>query len=278
MSWMRKEHWKKNDIINYYVQNEILYKLWGPNMHYGYWEKGIWNQRQASLRFNEKMAELADISENDVVLDAGCGVGGYSIYLAQTFGCKVHGITITPRQVDIARRNAEKAGVSHLVQFHEMDYLNTEFEKETFTKICGLESICYADCKKSFIAECYRILKKGGRVVVADGFASREKYEGRDKKLMDRWLDGWLVNSLDTPGQFKNHADDAGFDFNEYHNITEQALPTSIFMFVISLPLWPLHLVDKLIPIKGYPADALFHQYPAMRKGLWEYGMFAATK
>lgn len=278
MSWMTKENWNNKDIIKYYVQNEFLYKLWGPNMHYGFWEKGIWNQRQASLRFNEKMAELAGITKDDVVLDAGCGVGGYSIFLAKTFGCKVHGITITPRQVDIARRNAEKAGVSDLVTFHEMDYLNTEFENETFTKVCGLESVCYAESKKTFIAECHRILKKGGRVVVADGFASREEYEGQDKKLMDRWLDGWLVNSLDTPGQFESHADHAGFESNEYHNITKQALPTSIFMFVISLPLWPLHLLDKIIPIKGYPADALFHQYPAMRRGLWEYGMFAATK
>ncbi len=247
-------------------------------MHYGFWEKGIRTQRSASLNLNMKMAELAEISKDDIVLDAGCGVGGYSIFLAKTFGCKVHGITITPRQVDIARNNAFKAGVADLVEFHEMDYLHTEFEDEKFTAVCGLESICYAESKKAFIAEAHRILKPGGKVIVADGFASREKYEGSDEKMMNRWLDGWLVNQLDTPSQFASHAQEAGYKFHSYRDITKESLPTSIIMFIVSLPFWPLHLVDKLIPIKGYPTDALFHQYPAMRRGLWQYGMFAATK
>lgn len=271
-------HWTKQDIIDYYHQNEFAYKLWGQNMHYGYWEKDTKTQRQASLRFNEVMAKTAFITSEDHVLDAGCGVGGASIFLAKTIGCKATGITITPRQVDLAYRNAEKAGVSHLVDFHEMDYQKTTFPENTFTVVWGLESICYAESKKDFIKEAHRILKENGRLIVGDGFASKEHYEGKDAWLMQRWMDGWIVNNLKTPEQFKQYGKEAGFTQTDYHNVTKQVRKTSRIMLYTSLPFLPLHLIDRAFRIKQYPTDALWNQYFAMKKNLWEYGIFMARK
>ena len=105
MSWKKKELWSKKDIIDYYHGNELLYKIWGANMHYGYWEKGVFTQHTASLRLNKVFAEKVGITKDDYVLDAGCGVGGNAIYLAKTYGCKVVGITITTRQIDLAKKN-----------------------------------------------------------------------------------------------------------------------------------------------------------------------------
>jgi len=269
--------WTKQDIIDYYHQNEFNYKLWGPNMHYGYWDKGIKNQRQASLRFNEVMAKTAGITCDDRVLDAGCGVGGATIFLAKTIGCKATGITITPRQVDLAYRNAKKAGVSHLVDFHEMDYHHTTFADKAFSVVWGLESICYAD-KKNFIREAHRVLKENGRLIIGDGFASKDNYEGKDAWLMQRWLDGWIVNTLKTPVQFMQFGRDAGFRETSYRNITEQVKKTSRIMLYASLPFLPLHLIDKVFNISQYPTDALWNQYFAMKKKLWEYGIFLAKK
>lgn len=268
--------WTKQDIIDYYHKNEFGYKLWGPNMHYGYWDKDVKNQRQASLRFNQVMAKTAEITQNDHILDAGCGVGGASIFLAKTFGCKATGITITPRQVELAYRNAEKAGVSHLVNFYEMDYHRTTFADNSFTVVWGLESICYAE-KQSFIKEAYRVLKDNGRLIVGDGFASKESYEGKDAKLMQRWLDGWIVNGLKTPEKFMQYGRNAGFRETAYQNVTEKVKKTSKFMMYISLPFLPLHIIDKFISIQ-YPTDACWNQYFAMKRNLWEYGIFLARK
>ncbi len=270
--------WRKQDIIAYYRRNEFAYSLWGRNMHYGYWDKDIKTQRRASLRFNEVLAETADINEKDYVLDAGCGVGGSSIYLAKTFGCRVTGVTITPRQVDTAYKNAEKDGVAHLTKFYEMDYQKTEFDDKTFTVVWGLESICYAESKKKFIKEASRVLKDNGRLILADGFASKENYYGRENKLMNRWLDGWIVNHLNTPGEFKEFASNAGFKKSEYIDVTDKVFPTSKLMLCVSLFFLPLHLIDKIVRIKSYPTDALFNQYFALKKGLWEYGIFFAEK
>ena len=75
--------WTKKDIIEYYNTNDWAYRLWGRDMHFGYWDESTKTLQQATKKFNEVLAQTAHISENDRVLDAGCGVGGGSIYLAK---------------------------------------------------------------------------------------------------------------------------------------------------------------------------------------------------
>jgi tocopherol O-methyltransferase len=222
--------WTKQDIIRYYHANRLAYRLWGPNMHCGYWEKDTRTQRQASLRFNEVMARTAGIRGQDHVLDAGCGVGGCSVFLAKTFGCKVTGVTVTPRQVALANAHASRSGVSHLTEFHEMDYEHTTFADKSFTVVWGLESICYAESKKDFVREAFRVLQDGGRLIVGDGFASKEEYRGKELRLMTRWLDGWIINHLNTPGQFRQFAAEAGFRESDYRNVTANVRTTSKLM------------------------------------------------
>jgi cyclopropane fatty-acyl-phospholipid synthase-like methyltransferase len=270
--------WTRQDIIQYYKENEFAYFLWGRNMHYGYWEEDTKTQRQASQRFNEVMAAKARITEKDHVLDAGCGVGGSSIALAKKTGCRVTGVTICPRQVKLAYKNAEKEGVAHLTDFYEMDYQNTTFEDGKFDVVWGLESICYAESKEAFIKEAFRVLKSNGRLIVADGFASKDEYFGKEKKLMQRWLDGWIVNFLNTPRDFIAFAKKAGFAKSDYTDVTEKVFRTSQLMFYTSLFFLPFHLIDRVVRIKSYPTDALFNQYFAMKQKLWEYGIFFAEK
>lgn len=270
--------WTHKDIIQYYKENEFAYSLWGRNMHYGYWEKDTKTLRQAARRFNEILIRTAGITNRDHVLDAGCGVGGSSIALAKEVGCRVTGVTICSRQVKVAYKNARKAGVEHLVEFHEMDYEHTTFEDRTFDVVWGLESICYAENTGQFIKEAFRVLKDDGRLIVADGFASRKEYEGRDKWLMERWLDGWIVNFLNTPAEFGEFAEKAGFKKSSYTDVSDKVFRTSQLMLLTSLFFLPLHLIDRIIRIKSYPTDALFNQYFALKKKLWQYGVFFAEK
>jgi tocopherol O-methyltransferase len=270
--------WTGKDIVDYYKTNTFAYWLYGRNMHYGYWTDKTVTLRQATQKFNDILIEKARISRNDVVLDAGCGVGGASIYLAKTLGCRAIGITLCRHQVDLAYKNAEKAGVSHLVDFYEMDYLHTAFRDRTFSVVWGFESICYAQSKLMFAQEAFRLLKEGGRMIVADGFSSRQHYEGRDKRLMQRWLDGWIVNSLDTPADWKGHAEKAGFVRSDYTDVTPQVMPTARLLYMVSMPFIFLHWIDKFIPLKPYPTDACYNQYHALKRGLWEYGVFYAEK
>ena len=270
--------WSKRDIISYYKRNEIGYSLWGKNMHYGYWDKGTKTIRQATQRFNEILAQQALIVPKDHVLDAGCGVGGASLFLAKTYGCRVTGITICQRQVAQANRNSEKKGLSHLTEFREMDYCATDFQDEYFDVVWVLESICYAENKEKFIQEAYRILKKGGRLIVADGFASKEHYYDAEQMIMKKWMDGWIVNNLETPQTFQRFSLNTGFKNCQYQDVTKQVFRTSQIMYYSSLVFFLFHFIDMIHPLNAYPTDAMFHQYRALKRGLWQYGIFYAEK
>ena len=98
---------KKNEyhdrIVQYYQYTENAYKdSWDLNnslaIHYGYWDEGVKSFPESLLRMNEIMMQTAVIQSTDLVLDAGCGVGGSSIYLASKLGCTVTGITLSQRQ------------------------------------------------------------------------------------------------------------------------------------------------------------------------------------
>jgi hypothetical protein len=85
------------------------------------------------------------------------------------------------------------------------------------------------------------------------------------------------VNYLGTPQYWLRCAEKAGFSSCAYRDVTDKVRPSSRLMFLASLPFLPLHILDKIVPL-NYPTDALFHQYLALRRKLWEYGIFTAVK
>ncbi|HEY6064002.1 MAG TPA: methyltransferase domain-containing protein, partial [Chitinophagaceae bacterium] len=201
-------------IIEYYKDTENAYKdSWDLNnslaIHYGYWDDKVRSFPQSLLRMNEVMMEAAAIKRTDKVLDAGCGVGGSSIFLATALGCPVTGITLCEKQEQQATANAKQKGVEKLVGFRVMDYCDTDFPDASFDVVWGCESICYADDKHRFVKEAYRLLKPGGRLVVADGFVTMSEYN--DRLVIRKWLAGWQVKSLESPSRFNNLLSLEGF-------------------------------------------------------------------
>ena len=63
----------------------------------------------------DRMLELGDVDETDVVYDLGSGDGRIVIRAARTHGARGVGIEIDPDRVEEARKNAREAGVADLV-------------------------------------------------------------------------------------------------------------------------------------------------------------------
>src|SRR5258706_10260787 len=98
-------------IVDYYRDTENAYKdSWdldnSLSIHYGYWDKKVRSFPGSLLRMNEVMTEAVEIKRSDKVLDAGCGVGGATIFLAEIARCNVTGISLSERQVEQAVVNA----------------------------------------------------------------------------------------------------------------------------------------------------------------------------
>ncbi|HSU27265.1 MAG TPA: methyltransferase domain-containing protein [Chitinophagaceae bacterium] len=274
-------------ISRYYQDSENAYKdAWdldrSLSIHFGYWDEKVHSFPQSLLRMNEVMIEAAHIKSGERVLDAGCGVGGSSIFLAEKLNCRVTGITLSERQVGQARLNAKKKNLENILDFTIMDYSATDFPDASFDIVWGCESICYADNKKQFVKEAYRLLKPGGRLVVADGFISEPG--NNQHPLIRQWLDGWQVNYLETAGAFGEYMREAGFSDSAYRDISQFTKHSSRrhhrFYYLASLYLaWKtISFSNHATAMQKKNIKACKYQYRAAKKGLWQYGLIVGKK
>ncbi|MCD6679476.1 MAG: class I SAM-dependent methyltransferase [Burkholderiaceae bacterium] len=78
-----------------------------------------------------RMLHLAQIDESDTLVDLGSGDGRIAIAAAREFGARARGIDSDPNLVELARRNAEQAGVSGRVTFEQGDLLSADLSSAT---------------------------------------------------------------------------------------------------------------------------------------------------
>lgn len=84
----------------------------------------IWVPTPQSLV--ERMLDMAHVTARDYVVDLGAG-DGRTVIAAAKRGARALGIEYNPDMVALARRNAEKAGVSSNARFVQGDIFKTDF-------------------------------------------------------------------------------------------------------------------------------------------------------
>src|SRR5207245_8179824 len=86
---------------------------------------------QAQLDKKAHIAAKLALQPGQRVLDIGCGWGGMALFLHKVAAVDVLGVTLSERQLEIARRRAAAAGVSGHVKFELVDCrpLNATFDR-----------------------------------------------------------------------------------------------------------------------------------------------------
>merc|ERR1712127_107404 len=152
------------------------------------------------------MMKLGGISletnAGSTVLDVGCGVGGTSRYLAKSLGpdSQVTGITLSPNQVKRATELAVEQGVDN-AKFTVMNALEMEFPDNSFDVVWACESGEHMLDKEAYINEMMRVLKPGGKFVMATWCQRDDRdvpFDDRDKRdlrfLYEEWTHPYFIS------------------------------------------------------------------------------------
>ena len=165
------------DIQQFYDASSGLWEqIWGEHMHHGYYGRSgnnKVNRRQAQIDLIEELLAWAGYTDKNSltnpqnIIDVGCGIGGSSLYLAQKFDANVTGITLSPVQANRGTDRAKNAGLQEQVQFQVANALEMPFPDNQFDLVWSLESGEHMPDKTQFLAECYRVLRPGGKLILA---------------------------------------------------------------------------------------------------------------
>jgi cyclopropane fatty-acyl-phospholipid synthase-like methyltransferase len=212
-----------SDTTDYYdIYSKIYLEIWGNydnlSLHCGYYDNGeeVQSHDESIIKMNRFIANLAQIKESDLILDAGCGVGGSSIWFAKNYRARFVGISLSEKEVNVAKKFAKQKFIEN-VDFKVMDYHNMNFSSGTFDIVLAVESICYSFKKSKFLDECFRLLKTCGKIVITDCFHTDNLMTNQQRKALERVNADYSIQ-LCSMIQIKEHL--KNFEYVEIFNVT----------------------------------------------------------
>ena len=126
----------------------------------------LWRTQLASAQ--KELFTLARIAPGERVLDVACGTGIVTLNAARAVGAEglVLGVDLSGQMVDAGRRRAEALGLPN-VDFARMDAEQLELPNASFdVALCSL-GMMYAPEPEQAVREMRRVLRPGGRMVIA---------------------------------------------------------------------------------------------------------------
>ena len=273
-------------IAAYYDYTTPFYRLfWHGDtaaLHFGLAARSTRSAGDELLQTNRFLARVGGIDRFTRVVDAGCGIGGSAIWLASHFGAQVTGLTLSSRQAARARREIRRRGVADLVDVRVADYLDSGIADASVDVVWAIESVCYADDKAEFLGEAFRILRPGGRLVLADGLLTREPESSAERGRLGTFLEGLVLPGLASRDDLVAGMREAGFTACRYWDQTSAVLPSSQRLrrrCAAGLPLalagQALGLTPKLLT-ENLRAGIV--QWSLVRSGLISYSVLRGEK
>jgi len=148
--------------------------LLGEDLHYGVFAHGDEELPAATQALTDLMIESGAFAPGLDVLDVGCGTGAPACHLVDRLGVNVLGITTSSAGVELATARAESRGLSASARFERRDGTDNGLGDASFDRAWVLESSHLMRERDRLVAECARVLRPGGRMVLCDLTLQRE--------------------------------------------------------------------------------------------------------
>ena len=153
----------------------ILKGGWRYDLHGWFFDTCLFRGKGRELR--QRTASLARLQPGDQVLDVGCGTGTLALDVQRRVGSTGRVVGIDPGQEQIARARAKAARRNVPIEFQIGVIEQLAFPDQTFDVVLSTLMMHHlpASLKAQGLAEIARVLKPGGRLVIADFKRKQER-------------------------------------------------------------------------------------------------------
>eukprot|EP00934_Nitzschia_sp_Nitz4_P007553 Nitzschia sp. Nitz4//scaffold22_size323478//178513//179723//NITZ4_000546-RA/size323478-augustus-gene-0.202-mRNA-1//1//CDS//3329543052//7543//frame0 len=278
--------WTSQGIVEYY---------WGEHIHLGYFHvddktRGQLSISDAQVLLMEQLCRFGEARGNPLVmnpkiLDVGCGFGGTTRFLARQFGsgADVTGVSLSKEQVQRASEISSEQGVTNTKFVVEDAMELTSFEDNSHDLVWACESGEHMPDKKRYVEEMVRVLKPGGRLIIATWCQrddSRVPFDTRDRRDLDYLYSEWSHPYFVSKERYSDLLKGTGVMKDiKLENWAKETLPTWRKTLQLAF-LKPWGWLFKPTTYMRCLRDAycMERMHRAFHRGLMEYGVLCATK
>jgi cyclopropane-fatty-acyl-phospholipid synthase len=159
------KHGNLNAIRFHYDVSNEFYELWlDRSMVYscGYFERPDKSLEDAQHAKLDHICRKLLLRPNEKLLDIGCGWGALLIHAARYYGVYGHGVTLSEKQLSVARRRILEAGLEERVTVELKDY--RDLQVGSFDKVASVGMFEHVGLKNLplYFSSVHRLLKPGG--------------------------------------------------------------------------------------------------------------------
>ncbi len=157
----------RNIRAHYDLGNELFSLFLDPTMMYSsaYYADKQMSLDEAAVYKLDLICRKLDLTPADHVLEIGTGWGGFAIYAASHYGCKVTTTTISDAQYQLAKKRVQKAGLENQVTLLKSDYRDLQGSFDKLVSIEMIEAIGH-QYLPDYFAACNRLLKPHGSMLL----------------------------------------------------------------------------------------------------------------
>ena len=175
---------RRNIAAHYDLGNDFFEMMLDPTMMYSsaVFQSPDQTLEEASYTKLDMICKKLALTKADHVLEIGTGWGGFAIYAAKHYGCRVTTTTISQQQYLLASARIEAEGLSDQIEILLSDYREL---KGTYDKLVSIEMIEAVGHQfyDTYFGKCSQLLKPNGLMLLQAITISDQRYESATKSV-----------------------------------------------------------------------------------------------
>ncbi|MFZ2553997.1 class I SAM-dependent methyltransferase [Psychrobacter urativorans] len=249
---------KSNILAHYDLGNAMYERFLDDTMMYS---SAVYPTPETSLARAQQhklalICQRLQLSADDHVIEIGTGWGGFAIYAAQHYGCRVTTTTISDAQYQEAQRRVQQAGLEDKVTLLKQDYRELTGHYDKLVSIEMIEAVGH-EYLPTFFAKCNELLKPTGLMVL-------QAITFNDQNYQDYLGSVDFIQTHIFPGGCLLSNQELNTQFTEQTDMVIKQLHDYGFDYAYTLRDWRAAFMDQRQEIKALGYDEAFIR-------LWEF-------